>query len=164
MGGRLLQRGRGGVALAIERTLEPVFWAPCTLVTAVISHPAPLQPPNTHTHTPPKPPSPVYSQLRGLVSLLLARQQRNRSTAWHYRVCAQFSGVRGVVMRWRCLYVKGFCAPMNNPFFFFFLQCIHDSMCLLLSGVNVPQSDVHQVPRGEEWLRPGEPWDSWHLW
>ena len=39
-----------------------------------------------------------------------------------------------------------------------------DSMYLLLSGVNIPQSDVHEVPRGEERLHPGEPWDVWHLW
>lgn len=37
-------------------------------------------------------------------------------------------------------------------------------MYLLLSGVDIPQSDVHQVPRGQERLHPGEPWDIWHLW
>lgn len=55
MGGRLLRRGRGGVALSIDRTLEPVFWALSTLVAAVISHPAPLQLP----HTPPHPVSSI---------------------------------------------------------------------------------------------------------
>lgn len=34
----------------------------------------------------------------------------------------------------------------------------------LLPGVDIPQSNVHQVPGGQDWLHPGEPWDIWHLW
>lgn len=35
--------------MVIDRTLEAFFWALCTLVTAVISHPAPLSLPHKHT-------------------------------------------------------------------------------------------------------------------
>lgn len=39
-----------------------------------------------------------------------------------------------------------------------------DSDNSLLPGVDIPQSNVHQVPGGQDWLHPGEPWDIWHLW
>lgn len=34
----------------------------------------------------------------------------------------------------------------------------------LLSGVNVPQADVDQVPGRQDWLDPGQSWNDWHLW
>lgn len=37
------------------------------------------------------------------------------------------------------------------------------SKYLLLSRVNIPQSNVHQVSWAEKWLSPGEPRDIWHL-
>ena len=102
------RKGEGwdGVALAIDRTLEPVLGGSLhTTVTLVILHSAPLQlprtlPPNTvvrgmcqwripENHCPP--PFPLHFQLRGLVSLVLARQRCNHGTVWGYRVCTWLS-------------------------------------------------------------------------
>lgn len=46
------------------------------------------------------------------------------------------------------------------------LQVVKNSMkkSLLLAGINVPQSDVDQVPGGQNRFGPGEPWDIYDLW
>lgn len=110
------REGRGGAGH--WQNTWASFWALCTLVTAVILHPAPLllPPQHTHIHTPPTP-SPVCSQLRGLVNLVLAGHWCNHSTARLYRVCAHLSDeVRsrdGGVCTWKVL-----CSNVEHLFFF----------------------------------------------
>ena len=108
------REGRGGAGH--WQNAWASFWALWAPVTVVISHPAPFTHTHTHTHIHPLTPSQACSQLRGLVSLVLARQWCNHSTARHYRVCAQLSNdVRsrdGGVCSWKDL-------SSNSELFFY---------------------------------------------